>query len=115
MKDLKLKIEWQFIDEYNSMCRLKVPGGWLVKVTEEVCHQTGEQGLQSGWDWRVGLAFYPDPEHNWLPLGANEETPQTRLAPCPTCAGLTDQDFVELEGGENGSDWHCSVCKQAVV
>lgn len=45
----------------------------------------------------------------------NLDDPETRLAPCPTCAGLTDQDFVEIEGGENGSEWHCRICKQAVV
>ena len=44
-----------------------------------------------------------------------EVKPETRQEFCPSCCGKTDQNFVEIEGGENGSDWHCSQCKQAVV
>lgn len=38
-----------------------------------------------------------------------------RYQPCPTCLIVTEQALVELEGGENGSEWHCARCKQAVV
>lgn len=46
------------------------------------------------------------PEHDL------ESIPRTRMGCCFTCKAETEQDFVLLEGGENGSDWHCRICKQ---
>ena len=48
--------------------RAKIPGGWLVKVVEDVIHDQGEygRGMVGGWDWRVALTFVPDPKHEWV-------------------------------------------------
>jgi len=58
-------MEFQFeqIDNYHQ--RAKVPGGWLVKAVENVTHQTDHMGMADGWDWRIALAFVPDPDHAW--------------------------------------------------
>jgi len=47
--------------------RAKVPGGWLVKITEEVIDNlTSSIGSrQTGFEWRPALAFIPDPSHEW--------------------------------------------------
>jgi hypothetical protein len=50
--------------------RAKVPRGWLVKICADV-HEIGTQpdGYMachgSGWNYRVALAFVPDPKHEW--------------------------------------------------
>ncbi|MEJ1422234.1 MAG: hypothetical protein Q2484_17080 [Candidatus Sedimenticola sp. (ex Thyasira tokunagai)] len=58
-----MKFEFEDIDNYHQ--RAKVPGGWLVKAVENVFHLTDyQQG--DGWDWRVSMAFVPDPDHIWV-------------------------------------------------
>jgi len=54
---------WEEID--NNHQRAKVFGGWLVKAYEDVYHKT-ESGMDSGWDWRIAMAFVPDPGHEWM-------------------------------------------------
>jgi len=58
-------MEFEIIDENHH--RAKVVGGWLVKAFESVLHdQSGcGNGMQEGWDWRVAMAFVPDPNHEW--------------------------------------------------
>lgn len=56
-------MEWEDI-EPGRLERAKVLGGWLVRGFEDVSHNTNN-GLQSGWDWRVALAFVPDINHEW--------------------------------------------------
>ena len=56
-------MNWETIDGYHF--RAKVPGGWLVKVLEDVVQDTEFQGRIPGWDYRIALAFVPDPEHEW--------------------------------------------------
>ena len=59
----QIKLEFEVIDDHHQ--RAKVIGGWLVKAYEDVTHVLPGQGLQSGWDWRVAMAFVPDPNHEW--------------------------------------------------
>ena len=59
MKD----IAWEDIDNYHT--RAKVFGGWIVKASESVTHDTRDNGMQSGWDWRIAMVFVPDPKHEW--------------------------------------------------
>ncbi len=64
-----MKFEFEDIDNYHR--RAKVPGGWLVKVSEPVVHDSRQQGMVSGWDWRVAMTFIPDPKHEWI-IEAND-------------------------------------------
>lgn len=57
-----MKFEWEQIDECSF--RMKVPGGWILKVLEDVVRDTGT-GMRSGWDWRVAICFVPDEHHDW--------------------------------------------------
>ena len=61
-----MKYEWETIDGYNF--RMKIPGGWVLKVREDVMQDRGSygQGLCTGWDWRVAICFIPDPDHKWV-------------------------------------------------
>lgn len=54
-------MQWEMIDNYRQ--RLRVPGGWIYEVREDVVHSDRE--MRSGWDWRVSCCFVPDPEHVW--------------------------------------------------
>lgn len=56
-------LTWEVIDTNHH--RAKVFGGWLVKAYEDVIHDKPEQGMVSGWDWRVAMCFVPDPEYKW--------------------------------------------------
>ena len=58
--------KWERIDGFTE--RAMVPGGWLVKVSEDVTHLTEYNGMDSGWDWRIAIAFVPDPQHAWEPV-----------------------------------------------
>ncbi len=51
----------------DSHQRAKVFGGWLVKSFENVYHaeMTDHHSGGEGWDWRVAMAFVPDPKHEW--------------------------------------------------
>lgn len=57
-------MNWEQIDAYHQ--RAEVFGGWLVKAYEDVEHYIPDQGLRSGWDWRVAMVFIPDPAHEWV-------------------------------------------------
>jgi hypothetical protein len=54
-------LNWEDIDNYHR--RAKVFGGWLVKTFEDV-HRT-DKFEPTGYDWRVAMAFVPDPNHEW--------------------------------------------------
>jgi hypothetical protein len=58
-------LEWEQIDEYHE--RAKVIGGWLVKAYAEVTHNLMSEGrgMEAGFDFRVTMAFIPDPGHSW--------------------------------------------------
>jgi len=58
-----MKFEFEQIDNWHT--RAKVPGGWLVKATESVVHVTDINGIDDGYDWRIAMAFVPDPKHEW--------------------------------------------------
>ena len=51
--------------EEGYLERIKVPWGWLVRSYSDVCHHLPDQGVQSGWDWRVSVTFVLDPFHWW--------------------------------------------------
>jgi len=59
----KYNTNWESLDSYT--CRLKVFGGWIVKVLEDVVHDTTNQGLVDGWDFRVSTCYVPDAKHEW--------------------------------------------------
>jgi hypothetical protein len=45
--------------------RINVPGGWLVIFTNDVM-SLDEQGMKfPGIEYRSGVTFYPDPNHEW--------------------------------------------------
>jgi hypothetical protein len=53
----------------SSMQRARVPLGWVVEDSTDVCHmsyaaQYGADG-PSGWDWRISMTFVFDPFHLW--------------------------------------------------
>ena len=47
-------VKWEKLEHssegYGSLLRAKVPGGWLVRISQS----EGE-----------AMTFYPDPNHNW--------------------------------------------------
>jgi len=65
-------MKWEDIDPWHR--RAKVPGGWLVKATEDRMHDT-PNGMQSGWDWDIAMCFLPDSNHTWIPIMEKEEKP----------------------------------------
>jgi len=68
-----MKFEFEEIDDNHS--RAKVFGGWIVKTFEDVFH-VNETDSGSGWDWRVAIAFVPDPGHEWNLKDNEEEVPE---------------------------------------
>lgn len=47
--------------------RTRVPGGWLVRAIQDVCSDDPNRGpLTQGHEWRVALAYVPDPNGEWL-------------------------------------------------
>jgi len=58
-----MKFKWETIDSYHF--RAKVIGGWLVKATEDVCYLDEYGAMDNGRDWRIAMAFVPDPNHEW--------------------------------------------------
>jgi len=62
---MSMKIEWEFIDGYHA--RMKVPGGWIFKVLEDVYEDRSEygQGMVAGYQFRIAICFVPDPNHSW--------------------------------------------------
>lgn len=57
-------MEFEDIDDNHQ--RAKVHGGWIVKALESVYHPLARDGEGAeGWDWRVAMAFVPDPNHEW--------------------------------------------------
>jgi hypothetical protein len=57
-------MEWEMIDGFHF--RLKVLGGWVFKVMEDVVHHNESHGMIPGWDWRPAICFIPDPNHEWI-------------------------------------------------
>ena len=58
------KLEWETLE--NCIERAAVPGGWLVKATEEVHMSFHEdQPPTEGYEWTSSIAFVPDPSHEW--------------------------------------------------
>lgn len=61
--------EWERISEKDaSFSRLRVPTGWLVREINECAHIGNDKNeyITTGYDWRVALAFVPDPDGAWL-------------------------------------------------
>ena len=57
-------MDWEQIDAYHQ--RAMVFGGWLVKAFEDVIHNREDHGMVGGWDYRITMAFVPDPDHEWV-------------------------------------------------
>lgn len=58
-----MKLEWEGVNVDTS--RLKVFGGWVLRVVDDVAHNIPEPGRQIGWNWRSHICFIPDPKHEW--------------------------------------------------
>lgn len=59
-----MEFKFEQIDDYHQ--RAKVHGGWLVKAIENVAHmQDNYRPDITGFDFRIAMAFVPDPDHNW--------------------------------------------------
>ena len=58
-------MDWEQIEDYTQ--RARVHGGWLVKVFEDAHIRMSVDQLvaQSGYEWRIALAFVPDPNYEW--------------------------------------------------
>ena len=57
------ELKWEEIDAYHQ--RATVFGGWILKASEEVIHNTDHSGMVGGWDYRIAMVFIPDPSHEW--------------------------------------------------
>jgi hypothetical protein len=83
LKHEAMKIEWEDIESNrgHTMSRAKVPGGWLVRICNEVqtIRGTGEiNQLDTGFEWRESICFLPDPTHSW----GTEPKPETEDQIC---------------------------------
>ena len=59
-----MEFNFEKIDDYHQ--RAKVHGGWLVKAFEDVAHmEDGYRPSITGFDFRIAMAFVPDPDHSW--------------------------------------------------
>jgi len=58
-------LEWEQITKDGTTWRLRVPGGWIVRYSDDVTHDMPTQGMVSGWDWRSSIAFVPDWNWEW--------------------------------------------------
>ena len=75
-------IIWENIenDHTGYLYRAKVPGGWLVKVVEDVISQQPsgmihpQINYQIGYEWRTSITFMPDPDHEWNPMENENES-----------------------------------------
>ena len=63
-------MDWEMIDGWHY--RLKVPGGWVLKVLEDIFHYPGINDRGTGFDWRIAICFIPDPDHLWKVEKKNE-------------------------------------------
>ena len=66
-----MEFKFEQIDDYHQ--RAKVHGGWLVKAIENVAHMNGYRPDITGFDYRVTMAFVPDPAHEWNPIAPEVE------------------------------------------
>ena len=66
------RLPWERIDSGNNgneeygqwiLFRLKVPGGWLVRIMSDSNTGAPIGGMGSG----AGLTYIPDPGHTWKP------------------------------------------------
>ena len=62
-----MELHWDIVfDGYGeSVKRLKVPGGWLVRWHKFSMAYNAEQGRDTATAGAGGMTFYPDPEHAW--------------------------------------------------
>lgn len=58
----KLQFEEVESNLAGTVWRAQVPGGWIVRVTNE-----------NGYGWRDSVCFMPDPNHEWLKEPTEEE------------------------------------------
>jgi len=59
--------KWEQVTEDGSTWRLRVPGGWIVRYSDDIIHDQSDlgRGFQSGWDWRSSLVFVSDWNWEW--------------------------------------------------
>ena len=66
-----MSVKWEYISSesvdnesklFSKTYRMKVPSGWLVKVSE--INETWAGGKHE-YRLAVGITFLPDPEHLW--------------------------------------------------
>lgn len=87
-----IKLEWEDIKDSESgyLRRAKIPGGWLVKMVDDVFHDNAEcADRMFNMDWRSSICFVPDPEHLWGNKKEDSEMPETENTGteiiCPFC------------------------------
>lgn len=62
---------WEEIKQNQGayLCRAKVFGGWLVKETQEVHLDIGDNHTSvlsnTGYEWTSSITFVPDANHEW--------------------------------------------------
>jgi hypothetical protein len=87
-----MKLDFEQIDSHHQ--RAKVPGGWLVKAFENVSHSLLDGGMSDGWDWRVAMAFVPDPNYEW-DIGAKTSDTERLIALAVDMAeGASDNGYT---------------------
>jgi hypothetical protein len=61
-------VNWYTIEHSGTghMARAMVPGGWLVRISEDVYVNNKGYGYpNTGYEWRTSITFVPDPTHEW--------------------------------------------------
>lgn len=58
-------LEWEQVTDDGTTWRLRVPGGWVVRYSDDVIHDHPVQGMIGGWDWRSSLTYVPDWSWEW--------------------------------------------------
>lgn len=61
------KVDWERVEQDSAgyLERAEVPGGWLVRETNDVLGDDPNGGMASGWSWTSSITFVPDPNHEW--------------------------------------------------
>ncbi len=62
-----MDVQWETLaDGYTeTLKRLKVPGGWIIRWHKFAMAYDPVQGRDAPTAGAGGLTFYPDPEHTW--------------------------------------------------
>jgi len=92
---IKVNLDWEDIDDFHQ--RAKVPGGWLVKVHQDVYVSLHEDMRPTdGYAWQTSMTFVPDLTHSWGEeeiMQPGDKDPTCSYGP-PYCGGCYNHKSI---------------------